>query len=212
MQTQHLFTAGRDASDFLYRSDTGIIGTLEEGTLPADISRIRDRAANELQFNDNPSTANIETFFDTGDGAAYTIHIQDADGVASFAVDGALDPVSTGNVARFDTPAAFDTIISRIAAGDRFILAFTRTVALEVGGAATMPGLSAEGGVELTSADPLEIGGAATMPGFTAEGGVLLRDASTGNQNLRIGDETPDRLYLGGNEVDAVYLGDERVF
>ena len=49
---------------------------------------------------------------------------------------------------------------------------------LEIGGSATMPGLSAEGGVSLSDTAPLTVGGAATMPGLTASGGVELTDAA----------------------------------
>ena len=37
-----------------------------------------------------------------------------------------------------------------------------------------MPGLSAEGGVSLSSVAALNVGGAATMPGLSAAGGVSL--------------------------------------
>ena len=81
-----------------------------------------------------------------GDGADYWIHIQDAAGAASIEASTLDTGASNANNARFDSTAAFDTIVSRIADGDLFIIAFTEPDTpdpLTVGGAATLPGLSA---------------------------------------------------------------------
>ena len=157
-------------------------------------------------MNDNPSIVDIETFLSPGGaGNDLTIHIQDTGGVASFEVAGNLAASSTVNNARFTTPAAFDTVISRIADGDLFIFAFTREIApdpLEIGGTATLPSLTAEGGVELSDVAPLEIGGASTLPGLTAAGGVSLSDVAP----LTIGGTAtmPGLTATGGVELSTV--------
>ena len=121
-----VFTAGRNSTNFIYKSDGATVGTLEDGTLPGNITRIRDRGPNDFQLNDNPSTEDIEAFFTTGAGSDFTIYIQDFDGVASIAASTLNAGASNANNARFNSSNAFDTIVSRISDGDSFILAFTR--------------------------------------------------------------------------------------
>ena len=83
---------------------------------------------------------------------------------------------SSDDFIRWDVPDDVETVLARVGTGDRLIIAFTREIVIAA----------------------LEVGGTATMPGLTASGGVRLRAPSTGDQNLRLGDETPDVLYLGG--------------
>ena len=99
-----LITAGRNSQNFLLRTDTNTLGTLEDGDFPANITRIRDRGPNDFQLNDNPNIADIEAFFATGgDGADYWIHIQDAAGVASIEASTLDTGASNANNARFDS-------------------------------------------------------------------------------------------------------------
>ena len=58
-----VFTAGRNSTNFIYKSDGTTVGTLEDGTLPGNITRIRDRGPNDFQLNDNPSAEDIEGVF-----------------------------------------------------------------------------------------------------------------------------------------------------
>ena len=199
-----LITAGRNAQNFLLRTDTGTLGTLEDGDFPANITRIRDRGPNDFQLNDNPNIADIEAFFATGgDGSDYWIHIQDAGGVASIEASTLDTGASNANNARFDSTSAFDTIVSRIADGDLFIIAFTEPDVpddLEVGGAATMPGLTAAGGVELVDPEPAGNGRRChDCRGLTAEGGVEFDDPTVM--------ETTDTVALAGGFVGNVWSG-----
>ena len=170
-----LITSGRNGQNWLYHSGISV-GTLEDGSLNpgVPISRIRDRGPNDFQLNDNPSTIDLEAFFDTGDGADLTIHIQDADGVASIVAADTLDAVSNANSARFDTTAAFDTIVSRIADGDLFILAFTRPETYRLRGTATVPAPSAAARVsyEAPDAPTYRLRGSATVPAPSAAGRI----------------------------------------
>ena len=100
-----LFTRGAHATN-LYRDDdpnttaSSDTGTLDDGdsltpTGGPRISRIRLPSANALQLNDNPNPTDLGAFFDAGAGHDLTIHLQDAQGVASFAVaavTGDVDP------------------------------------------------------------------------------------------------------------------------
>ena len=131
-----LITSGLDADGWLYRSDTGL-GTLEDGSLfPEDlyeITRIRHFGTNLLQLNDNPNAAHVGDFFDTGGtGNDLTIHIQDATGVTSFVVADETISASSGGFVRWTVPAAFETVLARIALNDLFIFAFTRPATVDL--------------------------------------------------------------------------------
>ena len=132
-----LITSGLDADGWLYRSDTGALGTLEDGSLfPEDlyeITRIRHFGTNLLQLNDNPNAAHVGDFFDTGGtGNDLTIHIQDATGVTSFVVADETISASSGGFVRWTVPAAFETVLARIALNDLFIFAFTRPATVDL--------------------------------------------------------------------------------
>ena len=217
--TSALIEAG--AADFIYRDDdpdaveTSDSGEILDGDLEPvagyRMSLVRHPDANGFIFNDRPEAASISDFFGTGGGGAdLTIHVQDDTGVASFVPVDATVFASSDDFIRWDVPDDFETVLARIGTGDRLIIAFTRATpaaALQVGGTETLPGLTATAGVEFVDAAPLEVGGTVTLRRLTATAGVRLRDASTGDQNVRLGADTPDRLYLGANEVDAVHLG-----
>ena len=101
-------------------------------------------------------------FASTGNGSDLTIHIQDATGVSSFVVADETVAAAGTNFIRWDVPNAFEAVLARIGSGDLFIFAFTResaAAALNVGGTATLPSLTAEGGVSLSDIAPLTVGG-----------------------------------------------------
>ena len=129
-----LIEADPDSSDFLYRDegDASDTGTLLEGSLQPEpgytMSRIRRYTdTGRFQLNDNPDSDDLAAFFAAGGaGNQLTIHLQDAQGAASFDAATATVNNSSGDFVRWDVPAAFQTVMNRIRAGSRFILAFTR--------------------------------------------------------------------------------------
>ena len=131
-----LVETGSDA--FIYRDDdpdttSGDSGQILAGSLfPAEnyrISRVRERAANVFQLNDDPSSADISAFFGPGGaGNDIVIHLQDEDGAESFAVADVTVNSSNANTIRWNVPTAFGSKLAGLSSGDRFILAFTRVV------------------------------------------------------------------------------------
>ena len=126
-------------TSFVYRDDDPDTvdaaldsGQILDGSLfPADdyrISRIRYRAPNIFQLNDEPSSEDISAFFVSGDGNDITIHLQDEDGVVSLNVADATVQFSNANNIRWNVPTAFSNKLAGLSQGDRFILAFTRAV------------------------------------------------------------------------------------
>ena len=123
-----LIEASPDSSDFLYRSDSGLTGTLLGGSLDLatsyPVTRIR-RRSDRIQLNDNSATASIGAFFSAGGaGREFRLHLQDGTGVVSLVIADSIHS-SGGNNIQFNTDSAFQTVLNRIGDGDRFILAFT---------------------------------------------------------------------------------------
>ena len=147
-------------TDGNYRTDTSVLGTLEDGTVEPEtgypFSRLRHFAANQFQINDNPDTTDLLAFFSAGGaGNDLTIHLQDATGVASFVVADVVF-IGGGNFARFTVPAAFETVMARIANGDLFIIAFTRPTVISPLAATANASLE----VDLSAAAPASLGDA----------------------------------------------------
>ena len=192
-----LFTRGAHATN-LYRDDdpnttaSSDTGTLDDGdsltpTGGPRISRIRLPSANALQLNDNPNPTDLGAFFDAGAGNDLTIHLQDAQGVASFAVAD-VTVTQTPNFARFTVPVAFETILSRIQDGDRFIIAFTREAVYRLRGTVTVPAPSAAARIRYT--EPLtgtiyRLRGAVTVPAPSAAARVNYTEPPPPTYNLR---------------------------
>ena len=168
-----------------------------------------DYGSERISFHDN-GPLHLGTYFSSGDGSDLTLWIQTGTGPADIAeipMQANYDR-GGGNFAIIDVPAQYQSIVGSIDPGDRFILAMTRVPIpddLEIGGTATLPSLTAEGGVELSSVAPLEVGAAATMPGLTGEAGVAFSDAPP----LQVGATAtlPGLTATGGVElVDSVPL------
>ena len=147
------------------------VGELLDGSLELEpgyeITSVRKFSNSIFQLNDNPDPDDIEAFFATGgNGNAFEIHLQDKGGVASFDADTVtVDATTNANRWRVDTPAGVDTIMNRIATGDRFILAFTRTAALDLTGGsvtAASAAISTTGAVVFTGGFLNLAGGAIT--------------------------------------------------
>ena len=137
--TSALIDAG--GTEFFYRDDdTTTVAASDSGEIldgdliPAAnyrISLVRHHSANAVVLNDRPEADSIETFFASGgDGGDLTIHFQDETGVASFVVADTTVHSSDADFIRFTVSDAVETVLSRIADGDRFIIAFTREIAL----------------------------------------------------------------------------------
>ena len=107
-------------------TDTPLDGELGLSDTETVISRIRRHSASELNLNDNdsPVALAIGDYFSLGEGLDATIHMQTADGVESFLVDGAV-VTSGGNFVRFSIPTVLSTLLNGIAIDDRFIFAIT---------------------------------------------------------------------------------------
>ena len=169
-----LITSGRDSLNFFYRSDTGV-GTLEAGTIEPEpgtvITRIRDRNPNVFLLNDSPDVDDITAFFDAGgNGNDLTIHIQDDTGVASIVVADTLNVgISSANAAQFNTSSEFDTIVNRIANGDRFILAFTRATTEVSVVSHTLANVTASASATKSDPSNTEVTASHTLQSVTAE-------------------------------------------
>ena len=179
-----LITSGRDSQNFFYRADTAV-GTLEDGSLELEsgtvITRIRDRNPNRFLLNDSPDADDITAFFNTGgNGNDITIHIQDDAGVASIvAADTINVGVSHADAVQFNTPAAFDTIVNRIANGDRFILAFTRPQAIadtEVTASHTLQNVTADATITRVEPEGIEVSATHTLQNVSASAAVETTD------------------------------------
>ena len=109
---------------------TPSVGTLVDGELGigpdnAAITRIRLRQSDEqIQINHSTGGFSLQTYLGVGGaGSDLTGHFQSADGSVTFPVAGQS---SGSGYATFDYPQAQHHIVSGIASGDRFILAFYR--------------------------------------------------------------------------------------
>ena len=129
---------------------------------PINLIRFRLNGSNQygseqISFHDD-GPIDLGTYFESGDGADLTLWIQTGTGAADIAeisMSANYDR-GGGNFAVIDVPSQYQSVIAGIDPGDRFIIAMTRptvSAGLEVGGTATLPGLTAEGGVSLTTPD-----------------------------------------------------------
>ena len=198
-----------------------ISGTLNEGEIDiADVaepvSRLRFRdsgsaaGGQRISLNDDGGLDQNVYWGAGGDGNDLTLYLQrDAttDGLISFPIAGQI-AASGGNYVIFDVPSEHQDFVAGVHEGDIINFGFARPSAappLEVGGEATLPGLTGEGGVSFSDAAPLEVGATATLPGLTATGGVELTDVAA----LEIGGAAtlPRLTATGGVELtDAAAL------
>ena len=107
--------------------------------------------------------------------------------MASFAVAD-VTVTSTHNFARFTVPVAFETILSRIQDGDRFIIAFTREAVYRLRGTVTVPAPSAAARISYT--EPLtgtvyRLRAAVTVPAPAAAARVSYTEPPPPTYNLR---------------------------
>ena len=110
-------------------SDAPLDGELGLGADETVISRFRrfDATSLNLNDNDNPAALDIGAYFEAGgDGDDLTIYLQTADaGEVSFDVASQLT-LSGANFARFNLPAAAQTLLDNLANGDRWIFKLAR--------------------------------------------------------------------------------------
>ena len=162
--------ASRTSNGVLWRSSGGKNdqGTLIEGSLDLgdgyDITIIRHFQNEFFQLGDNPDADDIIEYFSaTGTGGDLFIHIMDKTlmPVSFRASDATVISTSNNNRWRVEISDDFNAILSRIATGDRFILAFTK-FALTLEGGTVGPStssLTTTGSPTLISPDALELAG-----------------------------------------------------
>ena len=112
-------------------SDAPIAGELGLGTEDVAISRIfYHGATQQLRINEEDGTFSPEAYFEAGgDGNDLRLSVQTLDGVRTVEVASALHVDSGAGNARFTMPTDFQTLLTDIDIGDRFIFTLWRPTA-----------------------------------------------------------------------------------
>ena len=189
-----LVLAEPDSNDFFYRdetvgvdesTDTGmIVGGSVEPEAGYRMSRIRRFSSTVFQLNDNPDSDDLANFFaEGGAGNDLIIYLQDAQGVASFPVATTAVLNSGSNHVRWTVPTAFQTVMNRIQDGDRFILAFSRSMAPPVVTFTTAAGIlhgNAQVTIEGTVSDVEDPDGNVGLSASTTLGSIITPTNTNG--------------------------------
>ena len=130
------------APDVFGRAPRDVYGDLINGELGLSLT---EEPVNAIRFRDSGSQAGgerislhdngllpLSTYFGSdGDGMDLTLWVQTSEGSISFPVDGNIDR-SGGNFVIFNVPSEHQSFVESIEEDERFILAFTRQVSVDI--------------------------------------------------------------------------------